>query len=434
MKVSRADIKTDTLQDFGQKSFLKLPVDTYMNEFEDGMEPIPPQMAIVNGINNPKYRFGVAALSRRTGKTFIANVIGQLVALVPNCSILIVAPNYSLTQISWELQHTLMKRFNLETVKDNAKDKVVELTNGSSIRLGSVNNIDAVVGRSYDLIIFDEAALSDKGEDAFNVALFPTLDKTNSKALFISTPRGKKNWFSKFFDRGYSSDHKEWFSVQATWKDNPRMTEDVVASARRDMSDSEFRQEFEADFSIFEGKIWDLREEDIIETIPDDIIGRCDVIAGLDLGYRDPTAFCVFLFDPKEEVFYLVDEFQDAEQTTSKQAEQIQRMLELWDIEIIYIDSANQQQRFDFAYTYGIPTNNANKNKLEGIGYVASLAENGKIKVLSKCRDSIYSFDQYKWDSNTNLIKEKPVHDKASHMADAIRYALYSYMPISLGI
>lgn len=425
MIVSRADIISDNLQDFGEDAFIKLPVDTYMKEM--GMEPIPPQIAVVNGINNPKYRFGCAALSRRTGKTFIANVIGQLVALIPDCSILVVAPNYALTQISWELQHKLLQQFGIEVVKDNAKDKVIELINGSTIRLGSSNQINSVVGRSYDLIIFDEAALTNDGEDAFNVALFPTLDKMNSKALFISTPRGKKNWFSKFYDRGFADTHPEWFSVKATWRDNPRLAEDVVETARRDMSEQEFQQEFEADFSVFEGQIWGLKDEDVIDELPEGVRERCDVVAGLDLGFKDPTAMCVILFDFKTETFYIVDEFQDAEKVTSEQAATIQHMMDKWDIEIIYIDSANQQQRYDFAYTYDIPTDNANKNKLDGIGYVASLVDSGRLKILSTCTHTLAAFDQYRWDGNPNLVTEKPIHDEFSHMADAIRYGLFTY-------
>ena len=132
-------------------------------------------------------------------------------------------------------------------------------------------------------------------------------------------------------------------------------------------------------------------------------------------------------------MFYIVDEFKDAEQVTAKQAESIQALIDKWDIELIYIDSANQQQRFDFAYTYNIPTDNANKNKLDGIGYVGSLMESGRVKVLTSCTHVLYAIDQYKWDANQNLIKEKPVHDEASHMADAIRYGIYTYMPISIG-
>jgi hypothetical protein len=47
--------------------------------------------------------------------------------------------------------------------------------------------------------------------------------------------------------------------------------------------------------------------------------------------------------------------------------------------------------------------------------------------VSKHCRKVLSAFDAYRWDPNPNLIKEKPVHDDASHMADAIRYALYSF-------
>ena len=43
--------------------------------------------------------------------------------------------------------------------------------------------------------------------------------------------------------------------------------------------------------------------------------------------------------------------------------------------------------------------------------------------------DTIQSdcLDQYQWDPNPNLAREKPKHNMASHMADALRYALYSF-------
>jgi len=335
------------------------------------------------------------------------------------------APNYSLSQISFDLQRSLIKRFNLEVSKDNAKDKVIELSNGSTIRIGSVNQVDSCVGRSYDLIIFDEAALTD-GMGAFNVALRPTLDKPNSKALFISTPRGKNNWFSKLFDRGFRDDFPEWFSVKATWKDNPRMTESDVAEARRSMSEAEFRQEYEADFSIFEGKIWNLKDNCVTDF--DDLnFKKCDIFAGLDLGFRDPTAMVVVAYSWETEKFYILDEYLDNEKVTSGHAEEIQRLMHKWSIDYIYIDSANQQQRYDFAQEYDIPTTNAKKSVLDGIGYVASLSDNDRIVVPPHLKHVLYAFDQYQWDPNQSLQKEKPLHNDASHMADAIRYALYSY-------
>lgn len=421
MLVSRADIVTDTIIQY-PNSFMRVPIANYLKELD--VDPLPSQIALVNGINNPKYRFGCAALSRRQGKTYIANIVGQVVALVPGSHVLIMAPNYSLSQISFDLQRNLIKKFGLEVTKDNAKDKVIELSNGSTIRIGSVNQVDSCVGRSYDLIIFDEAALTD-GMEAFNVALRPTLDKPNSKALFISTPRGKNNWFSTLFDRGFRDDFPEWFSVKATWKDNPRMTESDVAEARRSMSEAEFRQEYEADFSIFEGKIWNIK--DTCHGLFEGDFRKADIIAGLDLGFRDPTAMAVIAYSWEDEKFYILDEYLNNEKTTSGHAEEIRRLMDKWNIDYIYIDSANQQQRYDFAHEYDIPTMNAKKSVLDGIGYVASLADNDRIIISPDCTQVLYAFDQYQWDSNANLQKEKPLHNDASHMADAIRYALYSY-------
>src|SRR6056300_1948325 len=245
IQISRKDIQSiDLVELQADTRFLKLPVTPYLDLL--GIEALPSQVAIINAINNPKYRFVCAAISRRQGKTYIANIIGQLVSLVPGSNILIMSPNYSLSQISFDLQRQLIKHFELEVKRDNAKDKVIELDNGSTIRMGSVNQVDSCVGRSYDLIIFDEAALAD-GRDAFNVALRPTLDKANSKAIFISTPRGKNNWFAKFFQRGFTDEFPSWASIRATYKDNPRMSPADIEEARKSTSDAEFRQEYEAD-------------------------------------------------------------------------------------------------------------------------------------------------------------------------------------------
>ena len=66
-------------------------------------------------------------MSRRQGKTYIANIIGQLTVLVPGSHVLLMSPNYSLSQISFDLQRNLIKHFDLEVVRDNAKDRVIEI-------------------------------------------------------------------------------------------------------------------------------------------------------------------------------------------------------------------------------------------------------------------------------------------------------------------
>ena len=435
LTISRPDIASDTITEFAVPDrFIKLPIINYL-KLLPAIDPVThalgtaweqinnPQIALINAVNNPKYRFICAALARRLGKTYIANVIGQLVMLVPGCNILIISPNYNLSSISFELQRKLIRSFDLEVERDNVKDRVLELANGSTIRLGSLSTVDSCVGRSYDLIIFDEAALGD-GEAAFNIALRPTLDKPGSKAIFISTPRGKNNWFARFFDRGFSSDFPEWASISADYTENHRMSEKDVNEARSVMSKAEFEQEYMASFSVFEGQIYALEEHLKLDYVPRD---GDEVIAGLDPGYKDPTAFCVIVYSPCDDTYHIVDEYQDNQATTAVHVERLNELIARWNIETIFIDSAAAQTAADLAYTYDIATIKAKKSVLDGIALVQTLADQNRIKVSPHCEHTLFMFDQYRWDARDSVTKERPEHGMASHMADAIRYAMYTY-------
>ena len=425
LDISRTDVLSTNIMEFDVADrFIKLPISQYMDLL--GITPNSSQMALINAVNSPKYRFVCAALSRRQGKTYITNVIGQLVSLVPGSNILIMSPNYSLSQISFDLQRNLIKHFDLEVTKDNAKDKVIELSNGSTIRMGSVNQVDSTVGRSYDLIIFDEAALAD-GRDAFNVALRPTLDKENSKAVFISTPRGRNNWFAEFWNRGFSNEFQDWCSIKATYHENPRISDNDIHEAKKAMSSAEFAQEYMADFNTYEGQVWSFNFETQVGDFEQLDTRNMDVFAGLDVGYKDPTAFCVIAYDWDAQKYYLIDEYMDAERTTEQHATEIYRMVQKYSIDYIYIDSAAQQTRYDFAQNYDISTINAKKSVLDGIGQVAGIIDNDTLHIDQRCTNSLSAVDQYQWDPNPNLLKEKPKHNMASHMSDALRYALYTF-------
>lgn len=434
LKISRPDVSSDSITEFDVSTrFIKLPIDKYL-----GLLPSPtgvgtvleelnrPQIALINAINSPKYRFVCAALARRLGKTYISNIIAQMVLLIPNCNVLIMSPNYSLSTISFELQRKLIGTFDLEVTRDNTKDKVIELSNGSTIRMGSVNQVDSCVGRSYQLILFDEAALSSDGEAAFNVSLRPTLDRPNSKAIFISTPRGKKNWFSRFFSNGFSNAEglDEWCSIQADYSENTRMSARDVATAREIMSAAEFEQEYMASFNSYEGQIYALSTENVIEQLPP---GNYEFFGGLDPGYKDPTAFVVIAYNQEEDWYCIVDDYLEAERVTSQHAAGIQELITKHGVDAIFIDPAGAQFAADLAYQYDIATIKAKKAVLEGIAFVQTIVQQDRLKVLSHCHHTLDALDQYQWDPNEALVTEKPVHNEASHIADAIRYALYSW-------
>lgn len=431
LKVSRDDIQFDEITELpASERFIKLPIKPYLKlvnfQGKNAWEEINrPQIAMINAVNSPKYRFICAALSRRLGKTFIANIIGQLVSLIPGCNVLIMSPNYNLSSISFDLQRKLIASFDLEVTKNNLKDKVIELENGSTIRMGSISTVDSCVGRSYDLIIFDEAALGPDAENAFNVSLRPTLDKPGAKAIFISTPRGKNNWFSHFFARGFSDEYPEWISLHADYTENTRMSEKDVEEARRSMSKNEFDQEYMASFTSFEGQIFNFSDDNICDYLPSDGV---EFIAGLDPGYKDPTALIVIAYNGNSGIYHVVDEYLDNAATTDVHAVRIGELVNKWGVDPIFIDSAAAQFAADLAYIYDIATIKAKKDKLPGIALVQTIIEQDRLFVAEHCTHTLEMLDQYAWDERDTLQQEKPKHDKYSHMADALRYALYSYV------
>lgn len=437
LTISRPDISSTEITNFPiDKRFIKLPIESYL-KLLPAIDPITlekstswqqingPQIALINAINNPKYRFVCAALARRLGKTYIANIIAQLIVLIPGSNVLIMSPNFNLSSISFELQRKLVNTFDLEVLRDNAKDRVLELENGSTVRVGSISTVDSCVGRSYDLILFDEAALGKDAEEAFNVSLRPTLDKPSAKAIFISTPRGKNNFFSRFYQRGFSKEYPQWASITATYHENARMKESDVEEARRSMSKAFFEQEYLASFSTFEGQIY----QGYLPEYTHDFehTNGIEYIAGIDVGYKDPTGFIVLAYNSETGIFHVVDDYVVAGVTTETHAKAFQKFIDQYGIESIFIDSAAAQTASDLGYTYNIATIKAKKQVNDGIAYVQTLVEQGRLHVSPHCTHTLAMLDQYRWKVDAASGIEKPEHDEHSHIADAIRYALYTF-------
>lgn len=431
MKVSR-DVETKFIVDIPiEERFFKLPVDNFLSVIN--VVPTEPQIAIINAINDPRFTRIVACLSRRNGKSFVCyNVLALLKLLEPGSSVLIMSPNFSIGNIGFSAIHKLIKDFGLDVDKDNSKDKEIEFSNGSFLKIGSVNQADSVVGRSYDLIIYEESAIASKGGESFNIQTSPMLDKPNSKAIFISTPRGD-NWFRTFYDLGFNPDPSlfNWVSVHATWRDNPRVPESVIEQARKVNSDAYFRQEYEADFSTFEGRIYTSfnTEKHVFDTTSLDFTDtrRFEIISGIDMGFTDLTVMVVIAYDLIDDKFYIIDEYSDNRQTTEVYASNFQALISAYGIMINFIDSAAAQTKCDLAMQYDITAVNAKKSKVDGIEYVHSLINQDKLLVNYKCSEVLYGLQNYMWDTREGLTKPTPIHDRASHGMDALRYGLYTY-------
>lgn len=203
------------------------------------------------------------------------------------------------------------------------------------------------------------------------------------------------------------------------------MSETDVEEAKRSMSKAEFEQEYMASFTTFEGQIFDSANVLVEEYSYRD----GETIAGCDPGYKDPTAWVTIRYCYEDECFWIVDEYLEAQSSTSEHAKHFTEQINKWEIDLTFIDSAAAQFAADLAYEYDITTTKAKKDVLPGIAFVQTLIQNKKLKVDPRCTHVLDMIDQYRWDTKETLTRERPLHDQYSHMADAIRYALYSYTP-----
>ena len=111
-------------------------------------------------------------------------------------------------------------------------------------------------------------------------------------------------------------------------------------------------------------------------------------------------------------------------------ASRVQELIDEHSIDNIYVDSAAQQLKADFAYDYDIYCENAVKSVNDGINSVQNMIE--KDRLLFDEERAVHTFNamsSYKWNPNTET--PKPVHDWCSHPSDAVRYAIYSHQKMS---
>ena len=403
------------------RPFFKLPLDKLLQKLPTPVTFNVSQAAMLAGLNDKRFWVHIAA--RRTGKSYAAAFLAFAKLMEPNQQVMVVAPNFSLSSIIWDYVTDLIKKLNIEVEQFNQKDKVVRLINGSIFRLLSANNRDSLVGRAANLLIIDEAAII-PNDEYFVRDLRPALSTfTDSRCLWISTPRGKGNYLYNYYQRGQSNEYDEWGSDLHTWRSNPMLSEKDVMEAQRAMTRALFAQEYLCEWTTTEDQVYEFLDEE--KHVGDFVEGRfVEVIAGLDVGYRDYNAFVVIGFDG--ESYYILDEYVSKESTTSALAEQITKMQSEWNIDTIYIDSAAAQVKADFAYDYDIYCEKAIKSVNDGINFVQSLIEHDNLYFDEQgAKHTFHALSSYKWKSNTE--QPKPEHDWASHPADAVRYAVYTH-------
>ena len=133
----------------------------------------------------------------------------------------------------------------------NQTDRIIELINGSKIYFYGVDNADAIRGNTFDYVICDEAAYYPK--DVFEEVIRPTLLVKGKKCYIISTPKGKHNWFYKY----YIQDSQSYTSIEGNYQENKYIDIDEIEAARQTLPEHIFRQEYlgeflDSEFQVFQ--------------------------------------------------------------------------------------------------------------------------------------------------------------------------------------
>ena len=197
-------------------------------------------------------RFRIVGCGRRWGKTEACGHEAFRRLGSPDTLVWWVAPTYDIADIGFETVGDIIPDPLVEDTK-RTKPKAIELVNGSTISFRSADREDSLRGEGIDLLILDEAAMI--ADRAWQKELRPTLSDTLGDMVAISTPKGR-NWFFEWFERGQSDDHPDVASWQSSTYDNPHIPDSEIDSARDEVPERVFEQEYLAEFKEESGGVF----------------------------------------------------------------------------------------------------------------------------------------------------------------------------------
>lgn len=385
-------------------------------------------------VADDEHRYRVLVCGRRWGKTTLALRELCRIAREPLKDVYYLAPSYRMAKtIAWKRLKNKLLDLNW-VQKINETDLTLLLKNGSSISLKGTENVDSLRGVSLSAAVFDEFAFMTP--DVWEV-IRPALADQQGPALFITTPVGKNNWAYDMFcmQEKYP---KQWRSFQYTTLEGGWVTEEEIEYARAEMSEVQFKQEFEASFTTATSLIaWAFSRQHNV-TVPLNYDTK-ELHIGLDFNVSPATA-CIMV--KQGETLYVIDEIHALDSNTNQIAEEILRRYPTSKI-TVYPDPSGNQRRSsangatDFTilrnagFTVRAPSshmpvrdriNCANARFCNSLGI-------RQLFISPKCKYTLESLEKYCFKDGTQIPDKGGSYDY-SHMFDALSYAVSFMFPI----
>ena len=382
------------------------------------------------------HRFGAVVCHRRFGKTVLALNHLQFSAL--ECQkerprYAFIAPTYTQAKsIAWD--YLVHYSSNIPHVQARVSELTITYPNNGQVRLFGADNPDSLRGLYFDGVVFDEYGL--QPPRIFTEVVRPALSDRQGWAWFLGTPAGK----NQFYDVIQQAQREpDWFYACHRASETNIIQDSELAAARKDMTADEYAQEYECSFeasvkgAIFAGELAAARVAGRVTTVPIDPILPVDT--DWDLGVGDSTAIWFSQSSRSGEV-RLVDYFE-----ASGEGLPFYRKILTdrgytygthWaphDIEVRELGSG--RTRLETAASLGIKFQIAPNVPIEDGIHAARMLLPRCWFDATRCEKGLEALQHYRRDYNTRLneFKAVPVHDWASHGADAFRYLAVRQQP-----
>lgn len=247
------------------------------------------QNSLLRAVLSGEKKYCALMAHRRYGKDFISFLILVICAIKYPGNYYIFAPFFRQAKeivvdgktldgkplVEGLVPRELLKNPNSPNIV-NRSDWSIELFNGSKIFIRGADNPNSNVGVGARGIIYTEAALMKPG---FYQYMKPAIDTVINKTgfgvvIFISTPRGKNNWFTQLFVDYFTKLNKnpklkkEWYidiqkaSVSKDYKGDPVISKDQLEKEKLEMTPEMFMQEWECSCSVTNQGAWYAKELD----------------------------------------------------------------------------------------------------------------------------------------------------------------------------
>jgi len=315
----------------------------------------------------------------------------------------------------------------------NNSDMQIRFRNGSIYQVVGSDNYDSLVGTNPVGVIFSEYAVADpKAWDYIR----PILAENEGWALFIYTPRGK-NHGKKLFDM--AKGNPRWFNSLLTVDDTFRpdgthvIGPDIIAEERNEgMSEEKILQEYFCSFEAgMEGAFYTLElnlaeEEGRIGDFPHDPAKQVQTY--WDIGFRDATSI-IFTQRGDDGKPIIIDYLEARNKALDAWIRDVRSLPydydEHWgphDLENTDWTTGKTRREFATAlnFAFDIVPKIPVQDGIDATRAIIRTARFNEPKV-GRLIDGLYSYRR-EYDDRLQMFRDKPLHDWASHPADAMRY------------